>query len=92
MINPAQIVLFAVIVILTALLIILGFQVYFILRALRETVNKANKVLDDTGVITESVSTPLSTLSSLVSGIKTGGLILDLLRRKKKRTEGKDEK
>ena len=48
MIDPAQTALFLVIIVLTILLLGLGIQVFFILRELRKTVDKANKVLDDT--------------------------------------------
>lgn len=84
MIGTAEAVLLFVLVVLAVLLLILGVQVFFILRELRETVSKANKVLDDTGVITESVSAPLSKLSSIALGIKTGASIASLLTRKKK--------
>ena len=83
--------LFLIIIVLTVLLLILGIQVFFILRELRETVSKANKVLDDTGVITHSVSGPISTLSSLTMGLKAGGLIARLLKGKKKSKEREDE-
>ena len=69
--DIAQIALFIIIVILAILLIALGVQVFFILREFKKTVNKANKVLDNTNVITESVSAPLSSLSGLASGLKT---------------------
>lgn len=81
--DTAQAVLLFVVVVLTILLVILGTQVFFILRELRQTVSKANKVLDDTSVITESVSGPISTLSSLTTGIKAGASIAKLLRAKK---------
>jgi hypothetical protein len=83
MIDPAQTVLFLVIVVLTLLLLVLGIQVFFILRELRKTINKANKILDDTGVITESVSAPISSLSSLAMGVKTGAVLAKILNRKK---------
>lgn len=79
MIDTAQAVLLFVIVILAILLIILGIQVYFILRELRQTITKANKVLDDTGLITESVSGPIATFSTLTTGLKTGATIAKLL-------------
>lgn len=82
--DPAQAALFLVIIVLTLLLLVLGIQVFFILRELRETVSKANKVLDDTGVITHSVSAPISTLSSLTMGVKAGSLIARILKGKKK--------
>ncbi|MCL4418889.1 hypothetical protein M1146_02170 [Patescibacteria group bacterium] len=83
MIDPAQTALFLVIIVLTILLLGLGIQVFFILRELRKTVDKANKVLDDTGVITESVSGPISSLSSLAMGVKTGAALASILNRKK---------
>ena len=93
MIDPAQTALFIVIIVLTILLLVLGIQVFFILRELRQTINKANKVLDDTGVITESVSGPISSLSSMATGIKAGSVIASFLNRKKskKRRDDDDE-
>ncbi len=84
MIDTAQAVLLIVVVILTVLLVALGIQVFHILRELRSTVSKANKVLDDTGTITESVSGPISTLSNLATGLKTGATVLRLLKGKGK--------
>jgi hypothetical protein len=85
MIDPAQTALFLVIIVLTILLLILGVQVFFILRELRKTLEKANKVLDDTGVITESVSKPISNLSSLTTGLKAGAIIANILKKSKKK-------
>ncbi len=87
MTDPAQTALFLVIIALTILLIVLGIQVFFILRELRKTVEKANKVLEDTGVITESVSKPIANISSLTTGLKAGALIANLL----KKSKGKDK-
>lgn len=81
-IDTAEAVLLLVLVVLTVLLIVLGVQVYFILKELRQTVAKANKVLDDTGVITESVSGPIATISSLATGVKTGALIAKFIKNK----------
>ena len=82
MVDPAQLALFLVIVILTILLVVLGIQVFFILRELRKTLEKANKVLDDTGNITESVSGPISNISTLVTGLKTGASIAKFFKKK----------
>ena len=89
--DAAQIILFLVIIILTILLVALGIQVFFILRELKRAVGKANKILEDTGVITESVSTPLATLSSLMMGIKTGISAANLLKKVSKFGEKKNE-
>ncbi|MDP2637490.1 MAG: hypothetical protein Q8P26_00310 [Candidatus Levybacteria bacterium] len=78
--DPAQIILIIAIVLLTSLLVALGVQVFFILKDLRKTVSKANKVLDNTQTITQSVSTPLSSLSSIAAGIKTGASVINLFK------------
>jgi len=90
MIDPAQTILFLVVVILTILLVVLGVQVFFILRGLSKTIEKANKVLDDTGVITESVSKPIASLSTLTMGLKTGATIAKILQGGKKRHDKKE--
>jgi hypothetical protein len=84
MIDPAQTALFIVIIVLTVLLVVLGVQVFFILRELKKTINKVNKVLDDTGVITESVSKPIASFSTLAMGLKTGAAIAKIVQGGKK--------
>ena len=68
-IDVTEAVLLLVLGILTVLLVVLGIQVYFILKEFRKTVTKANKVLDDTEQITRNVSVPLASLSSLTSSL-----------------------
>lgn len=88
--DPAQIILIIVIVLLTVLFVVLGVQAFFILREFRKTVSKANKVLDNTNIITQKVSTPLTSLSSIAAGIKTGASFIGLF--KKIITSDEDEK
>lgn len=79
--DIAQITLFVVIVILAILLLILGVQVFFILREFRKTVTKANKVLENTENITESVSAPISSLSKIATSVKTGATIFSFIKK-----------
>lgn len=88
MFDPAQVLLFLVIIILTILLLVLGIQVFLILRDLRQTISKANRVLDNTEEITESVSAPISSLSSLLMGLKAGGVIAKII----KKAEAEEDK
>lgn len=60
MIDATQILLMFIILVLTTMLTVIGVQVFFILREFRVTLQKANKVLDDTRIISESVSKPVS--------------------------------
>ncbi|HUD44947.1 MAG TPA: hypothetical protein VMR41_05360 [Patescibacteria group bacterium] len=75
MIDSVQFVLLFVIVVLTILLVVLGVQVFFILREIKSTLFKANKVLDTAGTITEAVSGPLSNLGSFGTIIGSGSLL-----------------
>ncbi|MBI2613802.1 MAG: hypothetical protein HYW62_03440 [Candidatus Levybacteria bacterium] len=95
--DSAQIILIVVIILLSVLLFALGVQVFFILREFRKTVSKANKVLDNTNVITQSVSAPISSLSGIATGIKTGATFINLFKKiisgddgKKKKKENKN--
>ncbi len=87
--DTAQVLLIIVIVLLSILLLGLGTQVFFILMEFRKTIVKANKVLDDTGLITESVSKPISNLSTIASGVKLGALVAKMINGKKKGSDGK---
>lgn len=91
MVDPAQTALFLVIIVLTVLLVVLGIQIFFILKELRKTIDKANKVLDDTGYITGTVSGPISTLSSMAAGVKTGVSFMNLFKKNKKNRDRREE-
>jgi len=77
-------------IIFLAIAVVLGFmvagvlvQLYFVLQEFRQTITKANKVLDDTGVISESVSKPVSMISSMVTGVKGWSSIMKILTKDK---------
>ncbi len=75
MIDSVQLVLFAVIIVLTILLVVLGVQVFYILKEVRRTLEKTNKVLDDTGHITENISKPISALSTVAMTFRAGSVV-----------------
>lgn len=77
--------------VLTVLAVFLGIQVFFILREFRGTVCRINKILDDAGTISESIAEPVSSLSTLASGIKAGASILSLFMGKKSKGEDDGE-
>ena len=81
MFDPAQIILLVVVITLTILLVVLGIQVYLMLKDLRKTLDKANKVLDNTEEITGSVSAPINSISSVLMGLKAGGALASLIKK-----------
>ncbi len=87
MIDAVQAVLLFVIVLLTIILIILGIQVFMILRDFRKTIGKANRILDTADEITENVAQPLSFLSTFLVSTRSLSTISKVLKTKKKREE-----
>ncbi|OGH16441.1 MAG: hypothetical protein A3C30_04595 [Candidatus Levybacteria bacterium RIFCSPHIGHO2_02_FULL_40_18] len=83
MVDPVQAVLLVVIVLLTLLLLVLGVQIFFILKELRRTLSHATRVLENTESITESVSEPMSFFSGLLLSAKSLKTISKILRRAK---------
>jgi len=79
MVDVIQIVLLSVIVLLALILIILGVQVFFILKDVRVTLGKANKVLDNMDSISESVSRPVSSITDMLGGPSTITAILKII-------------
>lgn len=74
-----QILLFVVVTVLTTLLVLSGIQVVALLKELRETLRKVNKVVDDVGDISSSVSKPIVSASNFVMGIKSGVDLVNLI-------------
>jgi len=79
MLDSAQGLLIIVVTILTVLLVVIGIQVVNILREIKKSLEKVNKMLDDAGVITGSVAETVSGLSSFLEGVKGSFKVIDLL-------------
>ena len=79
--DPMEILLAFVVVVVTGILVAIFYQIYLILKELRQTVVKTNRILDDTANITEAISRPISILSTMLVGIKGGSTIMKLFKR-----------
>jgi len=73
-----QILLFIVVTILTTILSLAGIQVVKILKELRQTVVKVNKMMDDFQLISSSVAKPIAGISGFLTGIKSGMDVVNL--------------
>lgn len=89
MFDFAQGLLVIVITALTFLLIIIGIQVANILKEFKRSLEKVNKILDDAGMISESVAKPVSEFSGF---FKTIGLLVDFVKDRRKKGEEKEER
>ncbi len=94
MIDITQFILISVVVSLTVVLIVIGIQTVSILKEFRLTVSKINKILDDTGSITESVAKPISAASGFLVGLKSRHLlhgVLKVLKKQSKKEKAEEE-
>lgn len=83
-IDIFQILLVLVVTSLTTLLVFVGIQVIYILREVRASARKVNKILDDAGLISESVAKPIAGVSGFLTGIQSGARLMKLLKENKK--------
>lgn len=67
-----QVILVFILALLTINLMIVGFHVVNVLKEFRETLKKTNEVLDNVHTVTDTVSNPVNSIISLVSGITKG--------------------
>jgi hypothetical protein len=79
--DISQAVLLSVIIVLTIFLAVVGFQVFFVLKDLRKTLGKMNKLMEDTDVIVEQVRKPVESAGNLFAAIATGAGIAQLVKR-----------
>lgn len=80
--DPIQIVIIAVSVVLTSLFIALGIQFWFILKEVRLSMQKVNHMLDDACKVTGVVGEGAENVQGLVNGLKTGLAIVSSIRKK----------
>jgi prophage DNA circulation protein len=64
-----QTVLILILILLTINLIAVGIYVLLVLKEFRETVRKANMVLDDVHEVTDAVANPITTIAGIFSGV-----------------------
>jgi hypothetical protein len=64
-----QITLLIALIVLTINLTIIGVYVFLVLKEFRETVIKANMVMDDVHDVTDAVSTPIASIAGVVGGL-----------------------
>jgi uncharacterized phage infection (PIP) family protein YhgE len=79
MINLTQVILVVVITTLTILLTFIGIQVVYILKDLRETLQKVNKIVGQAESLTTAIAKPITGISSLIEGIQSSLKIAELL-------------
>ena len=64
-----QTILIFILGILTINLIIVGIYIILVLREFRQTVKKANYVLDNVNGFTDAITNPIATIAGIISGV-----------------------
>jgi Zn-dependent protease len=70
--DPTQLTIIIISFALAILLIVLGIQVWYILKEMRLSLHKMNKMLDDAGKVSGAVSEGIVGMTGFVNGLKTG--------------------
>ncbi len=86
MIDTVQAVLLFVIVLLTILFVVLGIQVFYILKDLRQTIRRTNNILENAENISSNVTNQIESFSNMFGGASAIGSlasVISLFRRKK---------
>lgn len=68
--DPVQLTIIVISFVLTLLLVVLGIQVWQILREMKISLTKMNSMLDDAKKVTSTVGESVSGLAGIASGIK----------------------
>ncbi len=70
MIEPTQILLFVVVIVLTSLTVIIGWQIYQILCEIRKMLSKFNTMADGAVQMTQSLAHSFQNLNGFSDGLK----------------------
>lgn len=81
--DPVQLTIILISFVLTILIVVLGIQVWFILGEMRVSLQKMNKMLDDAGKISGTVTDGVQSMSGFMQGIKTGLSMITSLKKDK---------
>lgn len=82
--DPVQLTIIVISFILTLLLVVLGVQVWYILKEIRTSIVKMNSMLDDAKKVTTTVGDSVSGMAGVASGIKAALSVFKVFRKKGK--------
>jgi hypothetical protein len=81
--DPTQLTIIVISFAIAILLIVLGIQMWYILKEIRSSLQKMNKMLDDAGKVSGTISAGVVGMSGFVNGLKTGiSAVTSLLHKK----------
>ncbi len=90
MTEPVQILIFAVVVLLTSVMVIIGWQIYLILSEIRKSLIKTNIMLDKAVAFTDNVQRDVNTFSEGIKAVLS--IVRIFINRKEKHKNGDERK
>ena len=90
MIDPTQILLFAVIIVLTIMMVVIGWQIFQILSEIRKIFMKMNLMTDQAVSLTGNLGKSIQNLSGFSEGMKAVFGVFRIFK-KKKNDDGDDD-
>ena len=85
--DPVQLTIIVISFILTLLLVVLGVQVWYILKEMRTSLIKMNSMLDDGKKITATIGDSISGIAGVASGIRAALSVFKVFKKKDKEEE-----
>lgn len=90
MIDPTRVLLVAVVIVLTIMMVLIGWQIYQILLEIRKMLKKSNLMMDNAAGFSAKIGKSFESLSGFSEGVKAVLSILNVFRKgEKKDGEGK---
>lgn len=84
--DPVQLTIISISFILTALLVVLGVQVWLIFKEIRTSLTKTNGMLDDAKKITSTIGDSVAGMAGMASGIKAALSVFKAFKKKEEVT------
>jgi len=89
MLSLTQIIGIIIAISLTAMLLIIGYQIVLILIEIKNILRKTNHIVTDANKISRSISEPIVTFSGFLTGLKDGANIIKMFTETKSNSEKK---
>lgn len=87
MIEPTQILLFIVVVVLTTLTCVIGWQIYLILSEIKKMLSKFNLMADNAVNLTSHISNSLRNISGFSDGLRAVLKLFKVFKKKEDENE-----
>ena len=79
--DTTQFILLTIAIVLAVFLIAIGFQAFFVLKDLRKTLYRTNRLLDNADEMLDQVRRPVESVSNFMTALTTGAGIAQIFKK-----------